>query len=106
MGFPFGPFAIRTLENHYTWTSILHCLHVDLPSVVRFASISRMWVKPTAQACTKLAVNTNMAPSFCHKQCCSFSWQQTSGMERLIIVAAVLPMMQGRRVIEPQIAYS
>ena len=106
MGFPFGPFAVRTLENHYTWTSILHCVHVDLPSVVRFASISRMWVKPTAQACTKLSVNTNMAPAFCHKQCCSFSWQKTSGMERLIIVAAVLPMMQGRRVIEPQIAYS
>ena len=106
MGFPFGPFAIRTLESHYTWTSILHCVHVDLPSVVHYANISRMWVKPTAQACTKLSVNTNMAPSFSHKRCCSFSWQKTSGMQRPTVVAAVLPMMQGRRVTEPQHACS
>ena len=102
MRFPFGPFAIRTIENLYTWTSILHCVHVDLPSVIRYASISRMWVKPTAQACTKLSVNTNMASSFSQQECCSFSWHKTQGMERLTIVAALLPKMQGRRVIQPQ----
>ena len=62
MGFPFGPFVIRTIVTQYNWTSILQCVHVDLPSVVCYASVSRMWVKPTAEACTKPAVNTNKAP--------------------------------------------
>ena len=102
MGFPFGPFAIRTIVNHRNWTSILQCVHVDLPSVVCYASVSRMWVKPTAKACTKPAVNINKAPFLCHQHGCSFSWQKTLGMERLTICSTMLPMMRGRQVVQPR----
>ena len=106
MGFPFGPFVIRTIVTQYNWTSILQCVHVDLPSVVCCASVSRMWVKPTAEACTKPAVNTNKAPILCHQHGCFFNWQKSPGMERLTICSAMLSMMRGRPVVQPRLVSS
>ena len=106
MGFPFGPFVIRTIVTQHNWTSILQCVHVDLPSVVRYASVSRMWVNPTAKACTKPAVNTNKAPILCHQHGCFFNWQKSPGMERLTMCSAMLSMMRGRPVVPPRLVNS
>ena len=106
MGFPFGPLAIRTIVTQRNWTSILQCVHVDLPSVICYASVSRMWVKPTAEACTKPAVNTNQAPILCHQHGCFFIWQKSSSMERLTICSALLSMMRGRPVVQPRLVSS
>ena len=103
MGFPFGPFVIRTIVTQHNWTSVLQCVHVDLPRVVCYASVSRMWVKPTAKACTKPAVNTNKAPNLCHQHGCFFNWQKSPGMERLTICSAMLSMMRGRPVVPPRL---
>ena len=106
------PWHVRTSPLNNSWTVFFYTSHLDLAAFLRFAAISRSWVKPMAQLSLHVPViNVRMMPKFSYMLNTDFEWHKSThkqsffgvGLEISRFDYQLLPRLRSQHLRAPEI---